>query len=370
MRDISAIEIGVAARELKETMLGSRLRKFYDLGDGAFKLSLYKQGAATLLYVKLLKTINATQYTEPADQATPFAMGMRKRLENAVIDAVYQKNADRILVFEINHGEFLLILEMFGKGNIILIDKELKIELCYKKISQKDRAINAGLKYVFPQQTSSDLLELGEKQIAEIVKEVTIEKNVMSSLSSKFGIGPLYLEDIIIRSGIDPKAKELTEANKSSLVSQLSLLKERLQIEKPRIYMEAEKPKEYAVCSIKKYEALEVKEFDTFSAMLDYLYLGERTEIQDPRKASHLKELNLNIEKQTELTESLAKDSEQFALYGHALLRMMNQINALTTYLNSNRRATLKEVTENFPALKIKELDLKNKIVKIQIDEK
>jgi hypothetical protein len=46
----------------------------------------------------------------------------------------------------------------------------------------------------------------------------------------------------------------------------------------------------------------------------------------------------------------------------------MNQVNALCAYLTQNRRATLEEVRGAFPGLRVKELDLKNKTVKIELE--
>ena len=119
MHELTSLEIGLLVREFKR-LEGSRIRKFYDLGNGAFKIALYKSPDTRLVYVKLMKAINITEFSEAAGEATQFAMAMRKRIENSVVDSIQQMNNDRIIRFVLDKGRQFLVLEMYGKGNLIL----------------------------------------------------------------------------------------------------------------------------------------------------------------------------------------------------------------------------------------------------------
>ncbi len=356
-------------RELKPLVDNSRLRKFYDLGNAAFKFAFYKNNTTHLVYVKLLKTINTTQYTETAEEATPFAMGIRKRLENSVVDSIEQKNGDRIIVLNLDKGTFTIIIEMYGRGNIILVNKEGLVELCYRKILQKEREIRTGSRYAYPKTSAVDLLSLNPASAAVLTDHLEISKSLINALSFKISIGPLYLEDLIKRAGLEPMTKTLNVNGRERLAIRLLELKKRLDTERPRLYLKNAIVEDYALCEIDKYAQFEKKEFSTLSEMLDTLYIDERTSLPNIERTERLKELNININKQLELADTILKDADMYKGYGHLLLRHMVRVNALREYLVAHKRATLEEVKTQFPDLSIKELDLKNKTVTISISE-
>lgn len=369
MRDINSLEIGVAVHELRQYVDNSRLRKFYDLGNGAFKFAFYKSNATTLVYVKLLKTINVTQYTETAEEATPFAMGIRKRLDNSVVDSIEQKNGDRIVVLNLDKGKYRIIIEMYGKGNVFVVNADGIIELCYKKVVQKERELKAGSKYEFPTNAAQNLLTLNPISAAVLVEQLKLDKSLINALSTKLGIGPLYLEDLIKKTGLEPMAKSLNTYERERLASQILDFAKRLKYEKPRLYLKNGVIEDYALCDLDKYASMEKKEFETLSAMLDEMYVRERTALPNTERTERLKELNINIEKQVELADKIVKDAEVFARNGHLLMSHMVAVNALNEYLRANKRATLEDVKAQFPALHVKALDLKNKTVTISIGE-
>ncbi len=362
MHELTSLEIGVIVHELKP-LEGSRLRKFYDLGSGTFKIAFYKNPDVKLAYIKLLKTINLTAFSEAAGEATQFAMSLRKRIENSVVDTIEQINNDRILRFMLDKGKYSLVVEMYGKGNMLLLNRDNTIEVLYKQIIQKDRELKKGTVYAYPKAESQDIFSMTAEQANSIAENIRIDKTLIKELSKALNIGPLYLEDIITRAGIDPNASELAVKQREELGKQILELSKRLAAEKPRIYLDKGAVIDYAACSILKYKGLESKEFESMSLLLDELHLTERTSMPDTARQQRLKELTLNIEKQEQLEKQLAIDSEEYAMKGKIIMANMAKINELCYWLRENRRATLNEVKERFPELGIKELDLKNKTI-------
>ncbi len=366
MHEITSMEIGLLVRELRSAIEGSRLRKFYDLGKGAFKIAFYKSSETKLVYIKFLKTINLTGFSEPADDATPFAMSIRKRVENSVVDTVSQVNLDRIIRLDMDKGKYALIIEMYGKGNMLLVNSDGIIETAYRISTHGAHTVKSGVKYENPPSASQDLFTIADDKAAAISGGLAIEKNLIVALSRELNLGPLYLEDIIIRADLDPKAKSISTEGQKKLAEQIILFRERVLSEKPHIYLNEDGTvADYAVCGIKKYEGFERRESESISQLLDELYLGERSSVPDTAREQRLRELNLNIEKQEGLAKQLALDSEEFSKSGKLIFEKMNQINALCMYLRENRRTTLSEVSDAFPMLRVKELDLKNKTVVI-----
>ena len=367
MRDISSLELKIISKELAPFINGSRVRKLYFLGEESFRITFYKDNKTLHLYIKLLKTINSTNYTEGAEEPNGFVMGLRKRLENRIVNSIEQKGSDRILQISIGKEHFLLIFEMLAKGNVILLDEFMKIELSFKALEFSDRIIKTGHEYKYPKGDSLSLEEASVK-INDILDEMGSDK-IISVLSRKINLGPLYIEDILNRSGVDPKSKTISEVDKTKISKELSLLSKRLIEEKPRIYLKSDAIFDYAVCEIIKYKDLESKGFETLNEMLDFIYLKERSLITDAGKAERIKESHLNIEKQEKLAVSLLQYSKENAAIGKKIFENMNIINGAIAYIQKNKRATLDELKANFPELNIKRLDLKSKTFTITLDD-
>ena len=216
MREISSIELMIAINELKERLEGGRLRKFYDLGNNSFRFSFYK-GTGVQLYCRLLHTFNETSFTEEADEATPFAMGVRKRLQNSILTSIAQYGSDRILVLSFGDREYRLIIEMFGKGNMLIVNAENRIELCYRILKFKDRSMSVGSTYEVPKGTGTTFGNIDENTICDIMASAPQETKIITYLTRTLNIGPLYLEDIISGCGINPKATLANDAEKEHL---------------------------------------------------------------------------------------------------------------------------------------------------------
>ena len=142
--------------ELKAKIEGGFLRKFYDLGGGAFRFGFYREGRNVAVYCKLLITFNETMYAETGGQATQFAIAMRRRIEGLRLLRLYQHGADRIIVMDLE-GKGLqhrLIIEMFGKGNMVLVDGEGITELAYTLASYRERVVKPRTQYALPKSSS------------------------------------------------------------------------------------------------------------------------------------------------------------------------------------------------------------------------
>ncbi len=367
MRDISSLELSIVTKELSKFITGSRVRKIYYLGEDSFRITFYNESKTLHLFIKLLKTINETNYSESAEEPNGFVMGLRKRLENRIVNSIEQKGSDRILQISIGKEHMLLIIEMFAKGNIILLDEFGKIELVYKSLEFSDRIIKTKNDYKYPRGDSISLYESPNK-INEILEKAGTDK-IITLLSRSINIGPLYIEDILNRAKVDPKSKKISESDKIKISSELLLLIKRLEIEKPKVYFNNGSLEDYALCEILKYRELQSKQFNTLNETLDFVYLTERSVIKDSGKSERLKEVMLNIQKQEKLAISLLESSKLDAATGKKIFENMNMINQAIVYIQKNKRATLDELKLNFPELNIKKIDLKSKNFTITLDD-
>ncbi len=367
MREITSIEISRALAELREKVEEGRLRKFYDLGEGSFRFLFYKKEGNIQVYCKLLGTFNETKFVEPAGDASAFTMGIRKRIENSRITAIGQHESDRMIVVEFGNEGYRLIIEMFGKGNAILINSSGVIEQCYKTIRYRDRSVAPGNHYEFPKSNVIPIDTLDRAALNNLLEKAAPGKKLIRHLSDTVNIGPIYLEDIIRRSGLEPgaDASALKEEEKDALISQAMLFKEREKSEKPRIYMEEGTAKDYAIVDVIRYRGAETREYESINVLLDDFWIGPRMENADLAKNSEKKKIEASIEAQRQLVKSAMCESEYYSRAGMKIFENMQQINAVIDYLKKNRNAKLEEVQKAFPYMQITGLELKNKTVVI-----
>jgi predicted ribosome quality control (RQC) complex YloA/Tae2 family protein len=206
IRALSSIELGIIAKEL-EVLVSSYFKNFYELEENSFLLTFSKERREIAVYVNLARTVNLTEFKERTHAPTEFALAVRKKLESNRVESVMQHDSDRILVIAFSGKEKRrMIIEMFDRGNLLLLNKDGIIELAYRNRSFRERSVRRGVAYSFPQQRGS----VHRQAESEMLKEV--ESGKFASLSAL--LDSLYLEER--RTQTNPeKSREAEELRKS-----------------------------------------------------------------------------------------------------------------------------------------------------------
>ncbi len=373
MREIASIEIHLLVKELSASLDGAFFRKFYDLGDGSFKLQLSKDRRNRLLYCSLLKTFNETEFSEEAESASNFAIAVRKRLDGTRLKSITQHGSDRIIVMAFEGREkHNLIFEMFGKGNLVVTGASGKIELVYKPLRQKERELLPNRQYLFPESDSPAFEGINEEQLDKVFDSIKdSDARVITALSKYVNIGPLYLEDTMMRTGVNPKesARATRHQHQNLKAALLKFLKD-ADVPSPALYSENGQTVDYAITPISKYERMQKTTFKSVSALFDQLYVSERTASKgDEKRQRELEEANANVEAQKSAVKKLKEEEARSAAAAHSIFARAHEINELIAYLKEKKRVTPEELQSAFKNIKIKAIDLKNKTVTIELEE-
>ncbi len=99
---------------------------------------------------------------------------LNKNYRNAIIPAIRQYDLDRVIIIEIGANErpIYIIIELFGKGNVILVDKNTGLIIyAHRYISGKKREISKNSKYYPPHNRLIELYELLKKKEGKIKKK-------------------------------------------------------------------------------------------------------------------------------------------------------------------------------------------------------
>lgn len=369
MHEITALELGLVIKELKDKVVGSYLKKFYDLGGDSFRFSFHTSEGNFVIFCNLLLTLNETTFVEESGAATNFAVAVRKRVEDSKVIDFYQHESDRIAIMEIQGRgiRHKIIMEMFGRGNLIVVDEGNTVELAYKLISYKDREVKPKLSYVIPKSESARIEDLDAEKVELILNRVAGSGNkTISELSKYLNIGPIYLEDTIVSAGLNPKER-LPTAKTGALRDAIMVFLEKIKAPTPVIYLKDGIVVDYAVLLLRKYDGLEHEACASISEMLDRANLAGRSSTKNDSVINDTGEIDSVIAKQKDLIKQFNDDSVAYAQMGKAIFQRMGEINALIMRINEKKKPTIEELQAEFAELGVQELSLKDRTVTIEI---
>ncbi|MDC0186742.1 ribosome rescue protein RqcH [Candidatus Nitrosopelagicus sp.] len=136
---------------------------------------------------------------------------LRSDLLRAKLTKIEQIGTERIAYFTFTNfeKEFILIVEFFGDGNIILCNGDKKILALLHSIDVRHRQLRVGLDYIPPPEDGLDILNLTKESFRELFSSSGIGKTIGRGL----GLPKKYVEEIIRLSGIDSKkpSNEITD---------------------------------------------------------------------------------------------------------------------------------------------------------------
>ena len=129
---------------------------------------------------------------------------------------VHQHHFDRIIEIEFQkEHKYKLIIELFSKGNIILLDEEGQIILPLKRKLWENRRISSKEEYKYPPERGINPLKVKKEDITELF--TNSDTDIIRTLA-KSGFGGLYAEEIVLRAEV-PKKKQAAEVEENELNS-------------------------------------------------------------------------------------------------------------------------------------------------------
>jgi len=235
-KSIASIELSAIINELQFLVRG-KISQIFHQEKKELLLQLHAVGKGKQ-FLRIIpgKFLNLTEKKDAPLRPTGFCMQLRKYINNSIIRAVYQKDAERIVVFELEkERKYYFIMELFSKGNIILTDEKYQIISVLEWQIWKDRTVKPKEKYLFP---TSDInwKQLNEKKLKEILSK-SEKKSLAVCLATEIGLGGLYSEEICKRSNLDKKSLP-NEVSDKEIKLIIKTIKEFLKlIEKPVGYI-------------------------------------------------------------------------------------------------------------------------------------
>jgi len=150
-----------------------------------------------------------------------FVNVLSREIERAKINSVSQPGSERIFFIHFvnrDDKERKLIVEIFGKGNIILCDESMRILWILLPVEVRHRTLKIGSEYILPPNRGEDVLKISLDCLKKSANLQPDNTEVVKWLSKSTSLPRKYLEEIILQSAINTKYVNLLNDNDIEII--------------------------------------------------------------------------------------------------------------------------------------------------------
>jgi predicted ribosome quality control (RQC) complex YloA/Tae2 family protein len=387
---MTSFDVAAVTHELNESAKGAHVAKIYQIGTQTLLLKLRKPDQPRLqLLIEAGKRLHLTSYVhETPKKPSAFCMSLRKHLNNGVVKEVRQHEFERIAITEIStrQGDFQLVSELFGGGNVILVDPEGKIlqAMTYKRM--RDRNILRGEQFQHPPARGRNPIKLSTQDFREIKK--LEETEIVRGLTKFLSISGTYAEEILLRAEVNKKTDciSLTEHEVDSIFNQLQKLLSLIDsgTMEPRIVSDEKSGWiDVTPVPLKKYDQFEQKMYENFNSALDDYYAkitaAERREEVAEDVESEVSRYKRILQRQQKALENLKEPITKNKTIGDLIYMHFGELQSLLQKIREKKRSgkSWEEITSQIeeekkagrlPEIYFHSLEPKNQVLHVSVE--
>lgn len=332
---MSNVDIRLILPELHESVEGAFIKNVYQYGE-IFVLKLYSPGGGTSqLLIHPGHRIHLTEFARKAPRVPPkFCTVLRKYLRDKRVISIRQYELDRIVVIEAGdeNESYKLVAELFGSGNLLLLDQEDTIFVAMRYRKMRDRDIIPKAKYEFPPLRGIDILNLKPDSLQEIIADSSA--NIVRTLASRLNLDSLSCEEICALGKVSPKVMtpDIDGQTLSDLQTGLADFVSKLNVgvNKPNIVFDNEpaddEDPEYVAFlpfPFELYRDMPAETFGSFSQTIDEYAGVAESELDDEQEQDTLSREQIRlqriIDKQNESIENLIEKAKTLRANGELI---------------------------------------------------
>ncbi|TLZ51666.1 MAG: fibronectin-binding domain-containing protein [Methanobacteriota archaeon] len=316
MKDgMSSFDVLAVVPELR-TLVGGFVDKVYQREDEVILKVNVPGGGRRELYAKVGAWLCLREAAEKPESPPSFAMALRKHLDNARIAGIEQRGFDRIVTVSFDRGP-RLIYELFGKGNLVLVQDETTAA-AFRRATFRDRSVGPGRPYEFPPATANPL----EMTAETFAGSASAAKGpIVKVLASAMNLGGQYAEEVCLRAGIE-KSVRVPDSSDSRLAKVHEVIRELArQIREnpsPQVVFEGEAPVDVTPVPLVQYESRDQRSFPTFGEALSF-FLDHHVEAPPAPSEDAAAKVRRRLEQQEASLRDLRAEEVQTAALAHFL---------------------------------------------------
>jgi predicted ribosome quality control (RQC) complex YloA/Tae2 family protein len=346
--EFTNFDVFAIVKELDLILRNGTILNIYEIEDLLLLKINTKFGKKNLI-IKKDSRINLTEYDYPIPKyPSQYIISLRKLLKNRKIFKIYQHQFDRIVIFEISDSStqpWKFIIELFNKGNFLLLDEDniIKVAKKYKKF--RDREILPNRKYSFPTSQGNNFLTLNKEEFKDLFKNSEVE--IVRDISRKIHISGLYSEEICHRAKIDKKSvgKDLIDKEYEILYESLKKLRNQLLFGESNAYIAFDKNENQISVLPFEIEILNRNkkvEYDSFNEAVDKYFSKIDSEALKSPKDQKIEEQIESQQKILKNQKSYLKDlkdkKEKYYKVGELIYANLNSLENLITVISDARK--------------------------------
>jgi len=277
MKNMSNVDVYAVCHELRDLLKGARVDKAYQPTKDTVLIRFHVAGKGRVdIVFQAGRRIHMTQYPLPNPKIPPnFPMLLRKYIKGATVEDIKQYNFDRIVELHVaKEQKFTLVIELFAKGNIILLDEEGKIILPLKRKLWSDRKISSKEEYKYPPKRGINPLEVKKEELEDVFRNS--DSDVIRTLA-RSGLGGIYSEEILLRSNVqkDLSAAEISSSDLDSIYNTIYELFEPLRTSNFHPQIVSDGKEDVLPLDLKIYENYKKETFETYNEAADEFFSSE-----------------------------------------------------------------------------------------------
>ncbi len=296
---MSNVDVAALAAELSPILVGGRFDRAWQPGKDTILLRVRRKGAGKVdVLFELGRFLTVTRRPPQNPEKPSMVAQILRTLENCRVTAVRQIGFDRLLRIDLERGDgkHAIVCELFGDGNLLLLDGTDTIVLPMRGAEHGARRLKKGEPYQPPPGSS---LPFG-LDVAHLRAAAESSRDIVRFLAVGLGFGPLWAEELCLRADV-PKAtkvQDLAPAQWQAVHAALASLGRDIQRNDlaPAVVHEDGKPVDAVPFVMLRYPAPKFthEEAPTFREALDTFFVGTTTneagedeEQDDPRRARY-----------------------------------------------------------------------------------
>ncbi len=320
---MSNVDVAAMAAELSDRILGGFMGKAYQQSSDKIWLSVASpaEGRLDLLLVAG-KRVNITKGQRPASKTPPqFPTMLRNRISGGRIVEILQYDLDRVLEIAVERSgsRHYLVIELFPKGSIILLDENREILSMLKKMVYRGSKMAAGEKYLYhPGQLDPRTITLQELS----AWLASAGQDLVRSIVRGLNMGGTYGEEVCLVAGVD-KNKPAADLSPDEIERVHQALREVFLNDTldPHIVLDNGEPVDVLSRPLKIYEGLEQKRFATFSEAIDAFFVEKEGDEEKKKNP-----LDRRIESQQKAIEEFEAQEKAFIAKGELVYQIYGSI--------------------------------------------
>jgi len=199
---LAGIELVYLIKEIGQKIEGCYVSNIYGINRNSLLFKMHHPDQPDIML--MISTIGMWTTSKKIDPIEPNKLLRRLRsdLLRSKIEKIEQIGTERIayLTFSNFDNRFVLIVEFFGEGNMLLCNYNKKILALMHSIDVRHRQLRIGLEYKPPPDDGIDIIDLKKEEFKKLLSTST---SIGKTIGRSLGLPKKYVEEIIRLSSIE-----------------------------------------------------------------------------------------------------------------------------------------------------------------------